>query len=79
MSVNFIQVCIIFVFLCFSLSKGGRVIVMSIHQPCYSIFRLCDHIMLMSQGNVIYAGARRDTLSYFNDVLGKSQCLCVAI
>ena len=54
-------------------------IVMSIHQPCYSIFRLCDHITLMSQGNVIYAGARRDTLLYFTDVLGKSQCLCVAI
>ena len=56
---------------CFSLSKDGRVIVMSIHQPRYSIFRLCDHIILMSQGNIIYAGAGRATLPYFSDVLGK--------
>ena len=67
--------CVMFSF--FSLSKGGRVIVMSIHQPCYSIFRLCDHITLISRGNVIYAGAGKATLPYFTNVLGKSQCLCL--
>ena len=57
--------------LCFSLSKDGRVIVMSIHQPRYSIFRLCDHITLLSRGNIVYAGAGRATLPYFANVLGK--------
>ena len=70
---------------CFSLSKKGRVIVMSIHQPRYSIFRLFDHITLMSQGNVIYAGARRATLPYFSEVLGNEYynkffiCMCVLV
>ena len=69
---------------CFSLSKEGRVIVMSIHQPRYSIFRLFDHITLMSQGNVIYAGAGRATLPYFSEVLGNNyynNCLyaCVSL
>ena len=57
---------------CFSLSKDGRVIVMSIHQPRYSIFRLCDHITLLSRGNIVYTGAGRATLDlpYFAEVLG---------
>ena len=55
---------------CFSLSKDGRVIVMSIHQPRYSIFRLCDHITLLSRGNIVYTGAGRATLPYFAEVLG---------
>ena len=58
-------------FLCFSLSKDGRVIVMSIHQPRYSIFRLCDHITLLSRGSIVYTGAGRATLPYFAEVLGK--------
>ena len=55
-----------------SLSREGRVIVMSIHQPRYSIFRLCDHVTLMSNGYVVYTGARKTTLPYFADVLGKN-------
>ena len=66
---------------CYSLSNEGRVIVMSIHQPRYSIFRLCDHITLMSRGNIVYTGAGRATLPYFADVLGKilSLCLCMCV
>ena len=75
-------------FSCFSLSKEGRVIVMSIHQPRYSIFRLCDHITLMSRGNIVYTGAGRATLPYFADALGRlyysvfvcvCACVCVCI
>ena len=55
---------------CFSLSKDGRVIVMSIHQPRYSIFRLCDHITLLSRGSIVYTGAGRAALPYFAEVLG---------
>ena len=46
-------------------------IVMSIHQPRYSIFRLFDHITLLSRGNLVYTGAGRATLPYFAEVLGK--------
>ena len=55
-----------------SLSREGRVIVMSIHQPRYSIFRLCDHVTLMSNGYVVYTGTRKTTLPYFANVLGKN-------
>ncbi|XP_065904844.1 broad substrate specificity ATP-binding cassette transporter ABCG2-like isoform X3 [Dysidea avara] len=53
-----------------NLSKEGRVIIMSIHQPRYSIFRLCDHLMLLSRGVVVYTGVGRATLPYFTNTLG---------
>ena len=38
---------------------------MSIHQPRYSIYKLCDSITLLSRGEVVYHGPKEDTLGYF--------------
>ncbi|XP_065904845.1 broad substrate specificity ATP-binding cassette transporter ABCG2-like isoform X4 [Dysidea avara] len=53
-----------------NLSKDGRVIIMSIHQPRYSIFRLFDGLTLLSRGNVVYTGVCRATVPYFANTLG---------
>ncbi|XP_065903806.1 broad substrate specificity ATP-binding cassette transporter ABCG2-like [Dysidea avara] len=53
-----------------NLSKDGRVIIMSIHQPRYSIFKLFDQLTLLSRGVVIYTGVGRATLPYFTNTLG---------
>lgn len=47
------------------LSRTGKTVIFSIHQPRYSIFRLFDHLTLMHKGEVVYAGAAADTLEYF--------------
>lgn len=52
--------------LCMSrLSRRGKTVIFSIHQPRYSIFRLFDHLTLMHKGEVVYAGAAAYTLEYF--------------
>ncbi|CAG14260.1 unnamed protein product, partial [Tetraodon nigroviridis] len=47
------------------LSRRGKTVIFSIHQPRYSIFRLFDHLTLMHKGEVVYAGAAAYTLEYF--------------
>ncbi|XP_067828425.1 broad substrate specificity ATP-binding cassette transporter ABCG2c [Heptranchias perlo] len=47
------------------LSRNGRTIIFSIHQPRYSIYRLFDYITLMSKGEVIYQGPGGETIDYF--------------
>lgn len=44
---------------------GGRVIIMSIHQPRYSIFKQIDTLTLLSRGNMVYHGLTNDCLDYF--------------
>jgi ATP-binding cassette subfamily G (WHITE) protein 2 len=46
-----------------------RVIVLSIHQPRYSIFKLFDSLTLLSQGSTVYHGPAHLALAYF-DKLG---------
>uniref|UniRef100_A0A8K9WN91 ABC transporter domain-containing protein n=1 Tax=Oncorhynchus mykiss TaxID=8022 RepID=A0A8K9WN91_ONCMY len=53
------------------LSRSGKTIVFSIHQPRYSIFSRFDHLTLMHRGELVYAGAAGKALSYFTD-LGKT-------
>uniref|UniRef100_A0A1X7TGR7 ABC transporter family G domain-containing protein n=1 Tax=Amphimedon queenslandica TaxID=400682 RepID=A0A1X7TGR7_AMPQE len=49
-----------------SLSRNSeRIIVMSIHQPRYSIYKQFDSLTLLSQGNMVYHGAIKETLPYF--------------
>ena len=57
-----------FVFLyIYSLSdKGNHIVIMSIHQPRYSIFKLLDTLTLLSAGNVVYHGQADNALEYFN-------------
>ena len=49
-----------------SLSAAGRVIVLAIHQPRYSIFKLFDSLTLLYNGELVYHGAAANTLEYFN-------------
>ncbi|KAM4583541.1 broad substrate specificity ATP-binding cassette transporter ABCG2b [Odontesthes bonariensis] len=49
------------------LSRRGKTVIFSIHQPRYSIFRQFDHLTLMHKGEVVYAGAADYALEYFTD------------
>lgn len=49
------------------LSKRGRTIIFSIHQPRYSIYRLFDRLMLLSFGEIVYHGPADQSLSFFQD------------
>ncbi|XP_064387242.1 broad substrate specificity ATP-binding cassette transporter ABCG2-like [Halichondria panicea] len=48
--------------------KGDRVIIMSIHQPRYSIFKLFDGLTLLSQGDMVYHGPAQSSLDYFSSI-----------
>ena len=52
---------------CCSLSKvGERVVIMSIHQPCYSMYKLFDTLTLLSCGELVYHGPNHMALEHFN-------------
>ena len=52
-----------------NLSKKGRSIFISIHQPRSDIFKLFDSIILLSKGSLIYAGQGRESIiSYFEEL-----------
>ncbi|KAJ8403640.1 hypothetical protein AAFF_G00349660 [Aldrovandia affinis] len=46
----------------------GRTIIMSIHQPRYSIYRLFDSLTLLVNGKQVFHGPAQDTLDYFADI-----------
>ena len=46
--------------------KGNNIVIMSIHQPRYSIFKLFDTLTLLSAGNVVYHGQANNALEYFH-------------
>ncbi|XP_047435610.1 broad substrate specificity ATP-binding cassette transporter ABCG2b [Mugil cephalus] len=50
------------------LSRRGKTVIFSIHQPRYSIFRQFDHLTLMHKGQVVYAGASDHALDYFTNL-----------
>ncbi|CAK6971802.1 broad substrate specificity ATP-binding cassette transporter ABCG2b [Scomber scombrus] len=50
------------------LSRKGKTVIFSIHQPRYSIFRQFDHLTLMHKGEMVYAGAADHALEYFTDL-----------
>ena len=43
----------------------GRTIIMSIHQPRYSIYKLFDTLTLLSRGELVYSGPSHQTLNHF--------------
>ena len=47
------------------LSLKGHTIILSIHQPRYSIFKLFDSITLLSKGDMVYHGPANRALDYF--------------
>nr|XP_057942876.1 broad substrate specificity ATP-binding cassette transporter ABCG2b isoform X2 [Doryrhamphus excisus]XP_057942881.1 broad substrate specificity ATP-binding cassette transporter ABCG2b isoform X2 [Doryrhamphus excisus]XP_057942889.1 broad substrate specificity ATP-binding cassette transporter ABCG2b isoform X2 [Doryrhamphus excisus] len=50
------------------LSRRGKTVIFSIHQPRFSIFRCFDHLTLMHKGEVVYAGAADRALQYFTNL-----------
>lgn len=58
----------LFVILLLRLSKKGKTVIFSIHQPRYSIFSQFDHLTLINKGEITYAGAANRAISYFEDL-----------
>ncbi|XP_043912558.1 broad substrate specificity ATP-binding cassette transporter ABCG2-like [Protopterus annectens] len=54
--------------LLYTLSRNGRTVIFSIHQPRYSIFRLFDNLVLLNKGEVVYAGPAGEATSYFEGI-----------
>ncbi|XP_076840638.1 broad substrate specificity ATP-binding cassette transporter ABCG2 [Brachyhypopomus gauderio] len=50
------------------MSSHGRTIILSIHQPRFSIFRLFDNLTLLTGGRLVYHGPAQSALDYFNDI-----------
>lgn len=50
------------------LSKCGRTIIFSIHQPRFSIYKLFDSVLLMSKGFCVYQGLTENLLDYFQQL-----------
>ncbi|MBN3270613.1 ABCG2 protein, partial [Polyodon spathula] len=48
-----------------TISRKGKTVIFSIHQPRYSIFQQFDHMTLMNKGEIIFAGAADKALGYF--------------
>jgi ABC-type multidrug transport system ATPase subunit len=53
----------------------GRTVILSIHQPRYDIFSLCDDVVLLSQGRCVWSGAREDMLAF----LARQGCPCPSL
>uniref|UniRef100_A0A8C8VVA5 Broad substrate specificity ATP-binding cassette transporter ABCG2 n=1 Tax=Peromyscus maniculatus bairdii TaxID=230844 RepID=A0A8C8VVA5_PERMB len=47
------------------MSKQGRTIIFSIHQPRYSIFKLFDSLTLLASGKLMFHGPAQEALEYF--------------
>ncbi|KAM5282641.1 broad substrate specificity ATP-binding cassette transporter ABCG2-like isoform 1-T2 [Hipposideros larvatus] len=47
------------------MSKHGRTIIFSIHQPRYSIFKLFDSLTLLASGRLLFHGPAQEALGYF--------------
>ncbi|XP_067115068.1 LOW QUALITY PROTEIN: broad substrate specificity ATP-binding cassette transporter ABCG2-like [Osmerus mordax] len=50
------------------LSRQGKTIIFSIHQPRFSIFRQFDFLTLMHRGELVYTGHAQKALGYFTDL-----------
>ncbi|XP_029938296.1 ATP-binding cassette sub-family G member 2-like [Salarias fasciatus] len=50
------------------MANHGRTIILSIHQPRYSIYRLFDSLTLLVNGKQVYHGPAQRALDYFSDI-----------
>ncbi|KAJ6724429.1 ABC TRANSPORTER G FAMILY MEMBER 28 [Salix viminalis] len=48
------------------LAKGGRTIVMTIHQPSSRLFYMFDKVLLLSEGSPLYFGEGSQVMDYFS-------------
>lgn len=51
------------------LSRKGKAVVASVHQPSSQVFHMFDKVLLLSEGSCIYLGTASDVMNYFNSVL----------
>ncbi|NWR81406.1 ABCG2 protein, partial [Centropus unirufus] len=50
------------------MTKQGKTIIFSIHQPRYSIFRLFDNLTLLAAGRVLYHGPAQRAIEHFQSL-----------
>ncbi|XP_062852465.1 broad substrate specificity ATP-binding cassette transporter ABCG2d [Trichomycterus rosablanca] len=50
------------------MANNGRTVILSIHQPRYSIYRLFDSLTLLVNGKLVYHGPAQNALEYFSDI-----------
>ncbi|XP_061524991.1 broad substrate specificity ATP-binding cassette transporter ABCG2 [Phycodurus eques] len=50
------------------IANSGRTIILSIHQPRYSIYRLFDSLTLLVNGKQVYHGLAESALNYFSEI-----------
>ncbi|TSK22500.1 ATP-binding cassette sub-family G member 2 [Bagarius yarrelli] len=50
------------------MANNGHTIIMSIHQPRYSIYQLFDNLTLLVNGKQVYHGPAGNTLDYFANI-----------
>ncbi|XVF78170.1 hypothetical protein PTKIN_Ptkin14bG0108100 [Pterospermum kingtungense] len=50
------------------LAKGGRTVVLTIHQPSSRIFYMFHKVLLLSEGNPVYFGQGSATMDYFSSI-----------
>ncbi|AWO97261.1 putative ATP-binding cassette sub-family G member 2-like [Scophthalmus maximus] len=55
-------------FLLWLMGNHGRTIILSIHQPRYSIYRLFDSLTLLVTGKQVFHGPAQSALDYFSDI-----------
>ena len=50
------------------ISKGGRAVILTIHQPRSNIYELFDKLLLLARGKIAYFGPAKDATTYFGNV-----------
>ncbi|KAK6917510.1 Toll/interleukin-1 receptor homology (TIR) domain [Dillenia turbinata] len=56
------------VFMLWKMSRSGRTIVMSIHQPSSRLFYMFEKILLLSEGHSLYFGKGESVMDYFSSI-----------
>ncbi|KAI4302213.1 hypothetical protein MLD38_037991 [Melastoma candidum] len=50
------------------LARGGRTIVMTIHQPSTRLYQMFDKVLVLSDGSPIYSGRANRAMEYFGSI-----------
>ncbi|KAL8215789.1 hypothetical protein R6Q57_022626 [Mikania cordata] len=58
------------------LARGGRTIVLTIHQPSSRLFYMFHKVLLLSEGNSLFFGKGSEVMSYFESI-GFSPCVAM--
>lgn len=50
------------------IAHGGKIVILTIHQPRSDVFKMFDKIGLLSMGEIAYFGKSTQMVEYFQDV-----------